>query len=357
MKPSFKEINKKAVLYLPALVTCTLLSSFYSIYQGMASHKGDDCIAIEYFNELFYEKYPSLEGKSFAMGTPVCNLFVVSSDGSSAFFDSKVNITISGEMAYLLPNGQNPIPILGNRTSSSISSLDSNSHLQEVEKSNGASVSRSNYEHKKTVEIQKKSSPKVSDHDDKKNVNTTNNSPPQSPNKYVGITKREINSDLKTLDYTVLPIFHADPDVGKVGAILTYVDITCSACKRYVLNIAKLNLLGFDVYLAPFPRSGWDSVISRRMVNLWCSNAMNSNAETDQILASFKGINVTAQTCKDEKIVSKLRSFSDFGVKHLNKTTPVSFTSNSVTVIANQEPSMFLEAVEFGNKLADFYVK
>nr|WP_279575213.1 thioredoxin fold domain-containing protein [Shewanella sp. BF02_Schw] len=180
------------------------------------------------------------------------------------------------------------------------------------------------------------------------------NGVPSSPNKLIGITNRTINEDLKNLDFSVLPFFKSE---NSKGMLLTFVDITCPACKRYTENIAKLNSKGYDVYLAPYPRSGSSSLVAKKMQNLWCENFLNKQSSLSNITSSFKGNSLNPTECTDTDYLSKFDDFVKFGTKHLNQTTPVSFTNNGITIIANHPTDVFESAFTYGQEMTQFMEK
>ncbi|QIR16608.1 hypothetical protein [Shewanella aestuarii] len=307
------------------------------------------CDSQETFSKKLFERFPSLIGEAYAFETPVCNVFAVKHGDSYAFFDNDLKVSIQGDMAVLQESGKKPVTIFG---------ASKNSPASDVLTSYSESTYRLDANHGKyeigyddSVIASNPTSVKTPSTPSSKDVTEQVPGLPKSPSSHVGITNKAVNADLKNLDFSILPVYKAQ---NSRGALLTFVDTSCPACRRYTDNIADLNANGIDVYLAPFPRSGSDSSVGRKMLSYWCANYINNQSNTELIIKSFKGASLPAHSCDDELYQQKFNLFVDFGIRHLNKTTPVSFTNNGITIIANHPTDTFLSAFKFGDQMSAF---
>jgi len=332
------------VLLGGVLGTAGLTLTNYIYSDSISENKS--CMPVDMFTSKFFDKFPSLENRAFVLNTPACNLFAVKDGNSFVFFDSQMKVSIQGSMDALPNNSAAPIRIF--ETKNSLGSNNLNNPNLPV-KGNTNEVSRYNYElgYSDIKADQAIASSRL-------NTSELQNELPKPPNQHVGITKKEINKDLKTLDFTILPVYKA---ADSKGALLTFVDITCPACRRYSDNISEINQLGYDVYLAPLPRAGNKSSSAVKMQDLWCDNFLNQQRKTDNILNSFKGNSFKPSTCSDQEFIDRFNKFVAFGEAHLNKTTPVSFTNNGITVIANHPANVFQNAFLFGDEMTNFMNK
>ncbi|MBE8233276.1 MAG: thioredoxin fold domain-containing protein [Endozoicomonadaceae bacterium] len=189
-----------------------------------------------------------------------------------------------------------------------------------------------------------------------KEESVANSSVPIPPNKYVGLIKKGNADELKGLNFDFLPISRAT-DIGNVNKsskkLLTFVDTSCGACKRFHKKISTLNSLGIDVMLAPYPRSGINSRVGKLMLSAWCTN--DKQKKLIRVNKAFKG-HLIANACEDQNLIADFNKFAKFGEMYLNKTTPVSFTDNGVIVMANLDSEDFLAAFKFGEEMS-MYVR
>lgn len=189
---------------------------------------------------------------------------------------------------------------------------------------------------------------------DKSNANL-NESPSEliPPNRHTGVVRPAYSKGLATIDRTMLPYFKAtnNRNDSNPKTLLTFVDTTCPACKRFVSKIQVLNEAGIDVYLAPFPRGGARSSSASLMSYAWCSD--DNEKRKSNVIRAFSSKLIGGQ-CELPDYQKNIDASFDFGEHYLNKTTPVSFTHNGIIVIANLEVKDFVDAMDFGDKLAAY---
>ncbi|GGB53285.1 hypothetical protein GCM10011607_12280 [Shewanella inventionis] len=324
-------------------LTC-LVGGFALAYLLSGSGVGLLCSSESSFSERFFSKFPSLAGEAHVFKTPACNVFAVKHGDSYVFFDNDLTTSIQGNMDALQEGNLKPIRIFGTDESK----RESNTRVRGTEVRSTPRSNLGKYESGYGANVVAQT---ASTEAEPKNVQTGDSGAPESPSPHIGVTNREVNADLKNLDFSILPVYKAEQSKG---ALLTFVDITCPACKRYVDNIQALNEQGIDVYLAPYPRAGGHSVVARKMLSNWCANYVNNQTNVSQILKTFKGASISEQACNDKQYELKFNQFIEFGEKHLNKTTPVSFTNNGITVVANHPADVFFSAFVYGNTMSQF---
>jgi hypothetical protein len=176
---------------------------------------------------------------------------------------------------------------------------------------------------------------------------------PNPPNRHTGVVRPSYAEGLATVDKTLLPFFKATNNRDDLNpkSIITFIDISCPACKRFISKIPELNELGIDVYLAPFPRGGSSSSVAKVMASAWCSG--DNDTRKENVLKALSGRLLPAN-CDSDAYRQNIEKSFHFGDKFLNKTTPVSFTQNGIIVIANLDVQGFLDAFSFGDALADY---
>ncbi len=176
---------------------------------------------------------------------------------------------------------------------------------------------------------------------------------PNPPSKYAGLTKGAHTQALRNINFDHLIRFDqtsTDPNIRKTSMI-TFVDSSCPACKRLVPRITDLNQQGVTVYLAPFPRNGLKTNVAKQMLSAWCAG--DNEAKKRAVLELFDGKHLF-NSCNDSAVQQNFENVYAFAEAMLGGTTPVSFTDNGVTILANQTPSYFMQAIEFGYQFKAF---
>tara|TARA_R110002033_G_scaffold135713_4_gene175430 strand:- start:111089 stop:112099 length:1011 start_codon:yes stop_codon:yes gene_type:complete len=328
-------VNKKNVSFSLGFGAAAVLAvSYMMASSGLVT----TCDSEEAFSRKFFEEFPSLKGRAYAFKTPICNLFAVKNGDLYVFFDSNLKASIQGNMDALQGSDVAPIRIFGS------------TEIKPVISKQPTRINR-NYKYEIGYADNESDRTMVNTSSSESAASVVQNGAPKSPSQHIGITNRAVNEDLKNLDFSILPFFKSE---SSRGVLLTFVDVTCPACRRYTENIENLNSKGYDVYLAPYPRSGSNSLVAKRMQNLWCENYLNKQSSLSNITSSFKGNSLRPPECADTAYLSKFEQFVKFGSKHLNQTTPVSFTNNGITIIANHPADVFDSAFLYGQELTKF---
>jgi hypothetical protein len=277
------------------------------------------------FTMKFTKKFPTLKD-ALISATDSGMLWAVTYNNSTIYFTSDLKVAINGSLSHIPQVGRGKNKLLPNNLGG-ITSTDIAEH-------GPIKGSASSYS---------------------ENINS-NNSVPIPPNRHTGVVRPAYAEGVATVDRSLLPYFKATNrrDDHNPKYIITFVDTTCPACKRFITKIPELNELGIDVYLAPFARGGSDSSVAKVMTSAWCSE--DNDTRIKNVLKALSGRLIPADCQLDQYKNNIERSFH-FGEKFLNKTTPVSFTQNGIIVIANLDTQGFIDAFTFGDALADFVVE
>lgn len=265
------------------------------------------------FDSAFFQKFPSLNNSNVSIvKTESPYLWKVTMDGSSVFFTSDLKVAVRGEIS-VIPGDD-------------YSSVNGSSKNNLVAKNNRL-VQDSG------LELQE---PK--------------------PPRHVGLIRKDYEDALSLIDKGMLPFYKAtaNRDESNPKFMITFIDSTCPACKRFLKQIPELNKLGIDVYLAPYARGGANSKTALAMEFAWCHSDNQQRMDNVDKLVSGR---LVQSSCDNELYANNISKSLTFGDNYLNQTTPVSFTSNGIIVIANLEPSGFMEAFDFGERFADYLVK
>ncbi|MCZ4337705.1 thioredoxin fold domain-containing protein [Shewanella colwelliana] len=177
--------------------------------------------------------------------------------------------------------------------------------------------------------------------------------PPAPPSKYAGLTKAAHTQALRNINFDHLIRFDhtaTGSDIRRTS-MLTFVDSSCPACKRLMHKIAELNSHGVTVFLAPFPRNGLNTNVGKQMLAAWCAG--DNEVKKKAVLDLFAGRHMF-NTCTDEELKQSFHDIYDFAESSLGGMTPVSFTDNGVTILANQNLSFFMEGIDFGYRFKEF---
>lgn len=276
----------------------------YKAFNDLKSVKKSDSFASN-----FYHKFPSLKGKVEIEQSDSDDIWIVSMDGKSLFFPKDLAFAIEGNLM---------------RFPSSMTSQESN-------QSNATVTNQSS----KYQEEPKRAG----------------NEP--IPPKHVGLVRAEYAAGLATVNKDLLPYYKATANRNDDDPryLITFVDSTCPACKRFIQQIPSLNSMGIDVYLAPFARNGAHTKTAKLMTTVWCNR---SNERRLENIERMKKGAVLQSECVDTMYLDNINASLAFGDGFLNQTTPVSFTNNGVIVIANLDPKGFDEAFRFGNDFAEY---
>ena len=270
------------------------------------------------FADKFKLKFPSLTNASFA-STESPSLWAVSYNDTTIYFTTDLKVAMKGTIS-VIPNSD---PQIINPTSKGNSEIGGESqHSQGIaEQSN----------------------------------NVGNMSPDElvPPNRHTGVVRPAYSKGLATIDRTMLPYFKATNNRNDANpkSLITFVDTSCPACKRFISKIQALNDAGIDVYLAPFPRGGSRSSSASLMAYAWCSE--DNETRKSNILKAFSS-KLIGGKCELPTYQKNIDASFGFGEQYLNKTTPVSFTHNGIIVIANLEVKDFVDAMDFGDRLAAY---
>ncbi|MDI5832595.1 thioredoxin fold domain-containing protein (plasmid) [Shewanella xiamenensis] len=263
------------------------------------------------FEARFIKMFPSLKGKVVIEPTDSEYIWKVSMDGQPLYFPTDLSYAIEGD-----------IKTFQNDESIRKSVLTTISTSQEINK------------HAETNELRKE----------------------PLPPKHVGLIRAQYASGLATVNKDFLPYYKAteNRDNENPRYLITFVDSTCPACKRFIQQIPALNSMGIDVYLAPFARNGAHTKTAQLMTTVWCER--NNEQRLENIVRMKKG-SILQSDCTDELYLKNINASLEFGDGFLNQTTPVSFTNNGVIIIANLNPDGFADAFRFGDDFAEYVAK
>ena len=108
-----------------------------------------------------------------------------------------------------------------------------------------------------------------------------------------GVRKKLRAELLKAVNKEEMITFKPTQD-NSTDEIYVFTDIDCTYCRKFHLEVSKLNLSGISVHYLAFPRKGLNSLSSAKAQSAWC--ALNS----PEVLTQAKlGKNIPAKTCQN----------------------------------------------------------
>ena len=117
--------------------------------------------------------------------------------------------------------------------------------------------------------------------------------------------------------------------------IFVFTDIDCSYCRKFHLEVPKLNLSGISVHYLAFPRKGINSLSSTKAQSAWCA------LDSSEALTQAKlGKNIPTKTCPNP-----IGKQFELGVRMGVMGTPAIYASNG------EELGGYLSARELLKKL------
>lgn len=269
-------------------------------------------------------RFPSMNNAQ-VLETPIKGLFAITDGNEVVYVNSALTVAFRGEMEVIAPRSSS---LFGEEALTTVSELMPR-HAGIPDKS-------------KNISEALEAGPQ-------KDLAT----PPAPPSKYAGLTKAAHTQALRNINFDHLIRFDhtaTGSDIRRTS-MLTFVDSSCPACKRLMPKIAELNSRGVTVFLAPFPRNGLNTNVGKQMLAAWCSG--DNEAKKKAILDLFSGRHMF-NTCTDEELKQSFSNIYAFAEASLGGMTPVTFTDNGVTILANQNLSFFMEAIDFGYRFKEF---
>ena len=122
---------------------------------------------------------------------------------------------------------------------------------------------------------------------------------------------------LKAVNKKEMITFNSKKEDAK-DEIFVFTDIDCTYCRKFHLEVPKLNLSGISVHYLAFPRKGTNSLSSNKAQSAWC--ALNPSEALTQ---AKLGKDVPSKTCQNP-----IEKQFQLGLKIGVMGTPAIYASN-----------------------------